>query len=87
LNPKLQKITDEIEKIKRKTAGYQSRLRELERQRTEIENADIIAMVRGVDIKPEDFTDFVRAFKEGCAAHAVPDTLVKPKEEQEDSTL
>ena len=89
MNPKLQKVTDEIEKIRQKIAGYQSRLRELERQKTELENAGIIAMVRGVDIPPEDFADFVREFKERKSSEncAVPDMTDPNTEQKEDSAV
>jgi hypothetical protein len=63
LNPKVEKITAEIEKIRRKISNYQTRLRDLERQKVELENADIIAMVRGVDIPPDEFATFVQMFK------------------------
>lgn len=64
MNPKLQKITGEIEKTKVKISEYQSRLRELERQKTELENADLLALVRGIDIDTDEFAEFVRAYKE-----------------------
>lgn len=64
MNPKLQKITDETEKIRAKILSYTVRLRELERQKTELENADIVALVRGIDIPPGELEDFVKAFKE-----------------------
>ena len=63
MNPKVEKITAEIEKIRRKISSSQTRLRELERQKLELENADIIAMVRGVDIPPDEFANFVQMFK------------------------
>ena len=88
MNPRLQKIYDDIDKTKKKIVSYQTRLRELERQKTELENANILAMVRGIDVPPEEFAEFVRMFKErqDCA---VPDletqrTDNKPKE---DSTV
>ena len=76
MNPRIQKLADEIEKTKRKLADYQTRLRDLERQKTELENADIVAMVRGVDILPEQFAEFVHIFKDrqNCA---VPDISVE----------
>ena len=72
MNPRLQKITDEIEKIKNKLNNYQSRLRELERKKVSLENAEIVALVRGIDIQPDEFAGFVRIIKDsqGCA---VPD--------------
>ena len=64
MNPRLPKINDEIEKLRQKLTNYQNRLRDLERLKTELENADIIALVRGVDMPADDFADFVRAFRE-----------------------
>ena len=78
MNPRIQKLADEIEKIKRKITDYQSRLRELEQQKTQLENADIVAMVRGVDIPPDQFAEFVRMFKEKQGG-ALPDIPVKEK--------
>jgi len=63
LNPKIPKICEEIEKTKRKLAEYTSRLRDLERQKTELENADIVSLVRDMDIQPEELTAFIQAFK------------------------
>jgi hypothetical protein len=91
LNPRLQRITDEIEKLRRKLSDYQSRLRDLERQKTELENADIVAMVRGIDIPPDQFAEFIRVFMEGKQNCAVPDldtqTEYIPKNEQEETTV
>ena len=64
MNPKIQKLAEEIEKLRRKITEYQTRLRDMERQKTELENADIIAMVRGVDIPPEQLAEFARMFME-----------------------
>ena len=74
MNQRLTKVIDEIEKIKRKLADYQTRLRDLERQKTELENADIVALVRGTDIHPDKFAEFVRMFKEreNCAIPDIP---------------
>ena len=79
MNPRIPKIADEIEKLKKKITEYQSRLRELERQKTELENADIVAMVRGVDIPPDQFAEFARMFKERQSGCAVPDMPVREK--------
>ena len=72
MNPKLQKIIGEIEKTKRKLADYQSRLRELERQKTEVENADIVALVRGMDILPGELQEIARQIM-GRQNVALPD--------------
>ena len=40
-----------------------ARLRELERQKTETTNAGIIALVRDMDILPDELTAFIQAFK------------------------
>ena len=86
MNPRIVKLNNEIEKMRTKIADYQSRLRDLERQKTELENADIVAMVRGVDVPPDEFAEFVRMFKErqNCA---VPDIAIPQPEDEEDLTI
>jgi len=62
-NEKLKKIDADIVKIEAKMADFAARLRELKRQKTEIENAGIIALVRDMDILPDELTAFIQAFK------------------------
>lgn len=78
LNPKINKVIGEIEKTKERIAEQQTRLRELERQKTELENAGIVAMVRGIDIPPAEFEAFARAFMEQRKTTAVPDSFSPP---------
>ena len=80
MNPRIEKITAEIEKVKAKLTSYQTRLRDLERQKTEFENADILAMVRGVDVSPDEFAAFVKMFKAQQAEQvgALPDVEAYP---------
>ena len=86
MNPKLKKVIDEMEKTKVKISDMQSRMRDLERQKTELENADIIAMIRGIDVPPDEFGEFVRLFKEQQKNKAVPDMDYK-NEKEEDVTV
>lgn len=64
MNPRIQKVSDEIDKMRAKIFDYQQKLKELERLKIELENGDIIALIRGVDIPPDQFAEFVRMFKE-----------------------
>ena len=74
MNPRIAKIREEIERIKVKMTKGQMRLRELEKQLTELENADIVAAVRGVDIAPDELAAFMRMFREKQQGGAiVPD--------------
>ena len=80
MNPKIERITNEIEKLRGKMSAYQNRLRELERQKTELENADIIAAVRGVDIAPDELAAFIRMFREQQGG-ALPNLDTSPNNE------
>ena len=73
MNPRIEKLKDEIEKLKSKLSKGQVRLRELEKQLTDLENADIVAAVRGVEIAPDELAAFVRMFKEKQEGSIVPD--------------
>jgi hypothetical protein len=72
MNPRIVKIKDEIEKIKVKMTKGQARLRELEKQLVDLENADIVAAVRGIDVAPDELAAFVQRFKEQQKGGTVP---------------
>lgn len=60
MSNKLQKVLSEIDKVKEKIAVQQTRLRELEQQKTELENMEIVGMVRGLDVAPEELAAFIK---------------------------
>lgn len=64
MNPKIQRVKNEIVKTKTKLSESQIRLRELEELLVELENSEIINLFRSVEIAPEDLTNFIQAYKE-----------------------
>ena len=46
MNPKIEKLAKDIEKTKAKIAEQQARLQDLEKQKTELENTDFVAVAR-----------------------------------------
>ena len=77
MNPRIQKITDDIAKLKRKIANSQVRLRDLERQKVELENADIIAAVRRIDVPPEEISALIQKLQ----SQVVPNLEVEEETE------
>ena len=59
MNPKIQRIIGMIEKTKEKIAAAQSKLRELEDQKRKLENAELVAAMRGMKATPEEFEAFL----------------------------
>lgn len=82
LGNKLQKVLSEIDKTKEKIAVHQTRLRELEQQKTELENMEIVGMVRGLDVAPEELAAFIKAFR-GSKAGA-PDFMEREDNKHEE---
>ena len=74
---KLERIEKDIEKTKGKIAALQNQLRELEAAKTEQENLQIVQLVRGLNMTPQEFAAFVR----GGALEAPP--APQPEFEQE----
>lgn len=64
MSKKIEKVCAEIDKTKAKIIEYNARLRELERQKTELENTEIVELVRGVEAYPAELAAFIRAFRE-----------------------
>ena len=69
MNPKIRKVIDEIERTKNKLEELQVLLPELERKRLDMENNEIIRLVRSADIPLADLPEFFKALKQyGIAA-------------------
>lgn len=64
MNPKIIRINTELNKARGKISELQARVKELERQKTELENTDIIGLVRSVSMTPQELSMFIKAFRE-----------------------
>ena len=64
MNPKIQKLTEEIDKISKRIKGLEARLIELKAQKDELEKTEIVEMVRSVSATPEELAAFIRTFRE-----------------------
>ena len=63
MNPKIKKIDNEYEKNAAKITELQARQRELEKQRLELENLDIIGIVRNMGLTPDQLAALVQGAK------------------------
>lgn len=61
MNPKIKKINTEYQKNAAKINELEARQAELTKQRTELENLDIIGLVRGVGLDPDQLAALIRA--------------------------
>lgn len=74
MNVKIERIHKDIEKTKDKISEFQARLRELEKQKTELENTEIVDVVRGMDISITDLAALLKT------AHAASGHFVQKPE-------
>ena len=63
MNLKIQKTITEIDKTKAKITELQTRLSELEAQRIDMENTEIVALFRSIDVAPGELAGFIRAYQ------------------------
>ena len=63
MNNKLTKLQMEIVKIKQKISEQQTKLRELEHQKTEIENTEIVELVRSMKMNTSELSTFLKAYR------------------------
>ena len=84
---KTERIIAEIGKTKTKVAELQSKLRELERMKNEQENAEILELVRSIDVPVTELTVMLRAIREKSLAEAIKSQAPEIPMEQEDDTL
>lgn len=71
---RIDRLKAELEKARQKTAEWQARARDIERQITEQENMEIIQAVRGITASPEELPKIlglIQSMKEIPQADAV----------------
>lgn len=60
MNPKIKKLKTERQKNEEKIALYRSRNTDIDKQITELENLDIVGLVRSVGLTPEQLAELIR---------------------------
>ena len=60
MNPKIEKVEKENTKTKNKIAELQAKLRDLEKQKIELENTDYVAVARSFHLTPEELAEFLK---------------------------
>ena len=60
MNPKIEKVEKEITKTKNKISELQEKLLGLEKQKTELENTDYVAVARSFRLTPEELAEFLK---------------------------
>jgi hypothetical protein len=63
LNPRIKKVIDDIERTRAKILELQTLLPELERKRIDMENTEIIKLIRSADILPAELPAFLESLK------------------------
>ena len=64
MSPKFKKIDVEYAKNAAKISALQNRQKELEKQRRELENLDIVGLVRGMGMTAEELSALMKASRE-----------------------
>ncbi|MCL2565884.1 MAG: DUF4315 family protein [Defluviitaleaceae bacterium] len=91
MNAKIQRVCNEIEKTKIKISEQQTRLRDLEKQKTELENLEIVSVVRGMNISIAELAEVLKMASSssglfGSKAGVKP-TAVAPTTENDDEEV
>jgi len=60
---KINKVIDEIERMKMKISEYQGKLKELEQQKMELENSEIVGIVRSGKISADELNELIKNFR------------------------
>lgn len=60
MNPKIERLEKEIDKTRAKIAEMQGKLRDLEKQKTELENTDYVAVARSFHLTPQELAEFLK---------------------------
>ena len=72
MNPKIEKLAKDIEKTKAKIAEQQARLQDLEKQKTELENTDFVAVARSYHLTPQERAECLKTRQMAAAKESSP---------------
>lgn len=84
MNSKIEKIDRELEKARDKAAEWAAKVRELERQRQEEENSQIVQAVRSLKLTPAQLMAFLNDPKNSLTASGHTDP--KPEAPEKEDT-
>ena len=76
---RIDKLKAELVRAREKASEWQARVRDLERQITELENLEIVQTVRGIMSEPEDLRELLKMIR---AANLPPKNNTTNKEEK-----
>jgi DNA-binding transcriptional regulator YiaG len=79
MNPKIIKVISAIEKNKEQIAELQARLKDLEKQKTALENDEIVAMFRREKLNEDEFAALLQAGRQSgqTAARVKPQAVTQ----------
>jgi len=91
LNPKIIKVNTAIEKTKEQITELNAKLRDLEKQKTQLENDEIVAMFRREKLNEDEFAALLQSGRKKIAqtqqqpSSATIDLQVMPEKRKEDA--
>lgn len=77
MNARLKKVLSDMKKIEDKRELLQEKWEELNKQKTELENLEIIGLIRGAKISTENLNDVITAYR---SKNGVPFSSEKQEE-------
>ena len=72
-NPKIKKVVANIARIKATIANYQDKLKELEKQKIQLENDEIVALFRREKLNEDEFASLLQSGRGNCKTTAGTD--------------
>jgi septal ring factor EnvC (AmiA/AmiB activator) len=82
---KLDKIEKEMQRVREKITHYQNQLKELDAQKTEAENLQIVQMVRSMRLSPQELKAFLSGDEpQGAAAPAAYSPYIAQEETEDE---
>ena len=78
MNAKIERVCKDIEKTKEKINEYQTHLRELEKQKTELENIEIVETVRGMSVSFDELAELLKTAR-ATSGQLGPKSKTTPK--------
>lgn len=84
MNVKIKKVIREIDNAEQKIAEWQEKLKQLNQEKVDLENLEIVGMIRGMKVTTFDIETVMKEFTEFYKNGAVPKFEKTTKKETED---